>query len=395
MQVLNKKIIYMMVSHILESFSVAPPALELKSHRTRNMAESSNIFEDSQSIQHAPHLAEIRGPMLWTRETLSQDRRWIVNLDKPQLDELDQIAETYSHQQFEHIQNDPNRFPECARLIDQTRDELNRGRGVVLFRGIDARRYEANQLRTLMWTLGIAVGDPMIQNARGELLGEVTDYGHDYQANNVRGYTTRSELAFHCDASEIVALLCVHPARQGGHSKIVCSAAIHNEILATRPELLAPLYRGYHFDLRGEGATGDRDEVTRHRVPIFHYHEDRLSIRFNYKTIVDGMRKAGKPVEGLDLEALNYLSELSKRPDLVVDMQFEAGDIQWLSNHDVLHARDEFLDWDEPNRKRRLYRMWLTLPHGRSLRPEFIDRFNNGPKRGPKPVPGAGYWAGA
>jgi len=359
------------------------------------MPVPSNIFEDSSLTPHPPHLAEIRGPMLWTRETLNRDRSWVINLDKQQLDELDKIALTDSQQPLELIKTDPNRFSQCVSLIDHTRDELDRGRGVVLFRGIDARRYDASQLRTLMWTLGIAVGDPMVQNARGELLGEVTDYGHDYQANNVRGYTTRSELAFHCDASEIVALLCVHPARQGGHSKIVCSAAIHNEILATRPELLAPLYRGYHFDLRGEGATGERDEVTHHRVPIFHYHENRLSIRFNYKTIVDGMRKAGKPVKGLDLEALDYLRELSMRPDLVVDMQFEAGDIQWLSNHDVLHARDEFVDWDDSERKRRLYRMWLTLPHGRSLRPEFIDRFNNGPKRGPKHVPGAGYWAGA
>lgn len=359
------------------------------------MPQSSKFIDDSKSKHPSPWLEHIHGPAAWTRKTLAEDQSWIVHLNHDQLAELDQVVTSVNQQQIEDITKDPRRFSACKDLINDTRDTLNHGRGVVLFRGIDTSRYTTEQLRIVMWTLGIAVGDPMIQNARGELLGEVTDRGHDYQANNVRGYTTRSELAFHCDASEIVALLCVHPARQGGASKIVCSASIHNEILSTRPELLAPLYRGFHFDLRGEGASGERDEVTWHRVPIFHYHDNQLSIRFNYKTIVDGMRKAGKPVEGLDLQALNYLKELSSRPDLMVDMQFEPGDIQWLSNHDVLHARDEFIDWDEPERKRRLLRMWLTLPNGRRLRPEFSDRFNNGPKCGPKPVPGAGYWAGA
>lgn len=341
-----------------------------------------------------PHFERISGPMVWDRAKLTADRDWIVELSPQIQRELELAAEQAEHSRFETIVFEPEKFPATAPLITHTRNELDTGRGIVLFRGIDARHFSLPQLRTIMWLLGSAIGEPMVQNARGELLGEVVDHGHDYDANNVRGYTTRRELAFHCDASEIVGLLCVHPARHGGSSKIVCAAAIHNEILATAPELLEPLYRGFHFDLRGEGAKGEHNEVTHHRVPIFHHHAGRLSIRFNYKTIVDGMRKADKAVAGKDLEALDCVKELSQRPDLMFDMEFEPGDIQWLSNHDVLHARDEFVDWEQEDRKRRLLRMWLTLPHGRPLRDEFSDRFNNGPKQGPAVVQGAGYWAG-
>ena len=41
-------------------------------------------------------------------------------------------------------------------------------------------------------------------------------------------------------------------------------------------------------------------------------------------------------------------------------MDFRAGDIQWLKNATILHARTEFEDHDEPERKRHLLRLWLT-----------------------------------
>lgn len=37
------------------------------------------------------------------------------------------------------------------------------------------------------------------------------------------------------------------------------------------------------------------------------------------------------------------------------------GDIQWLSNHTILQARTAYEDFDEPERKRHLLRLWLSL----------------------------------
>jgi hypothetical protein len=41
-------------------------------------------------------------------------------------------------------------------------------------------------------------------------------------------------------------------------------------------------------------------------------------------------------------------------------MEFRAGDIQWLKNSVILHARTESEDFDEPERKRHLLRLWLN-----------------------------------
>jgi hypothetical protein len=43
-------------------------------------------------------------------------------------------------------------------------------------------------------------------------------------------------------------------------------------------------------------------------------------------------------------------------------MRLEAGDLQLLSNHTALHSRTEFRDDEDENKKRTLYRLWLSMP---------------------------------
>ena len=43
-------------------------------------------------------------------------------------------------------------------------------------------------------------------------------------------------------------------------------------------------------------------------------------------------------------------------------MEFEPGDMQFLKNAVIFHARTEYEDWDEPQQKRHLLRLWLTNP---------------------------------
>ena len=49
-------------------------------------------------------------------------------------------------------------------------------------------------------------------------------------------------------------------------------------------------------------------------------------------------------------------------PALYLDMEFRPGDIQLLKNSVILHKRTEYEDWDEPDRKRHLLRLWLAAP---------------------------------
>ncbi len=46
---------------------------------------------------------------------------------------------------------------------------------------------------------------------------------------------------------------------------------------------------------------------------------------------------------------------------MYLDLDLEPGDIQWLSNHTVVHVRTEYEDHAEPARRRHLLRLWLSI----------------------------------
>jgi hypothetical protein len=76
-----------------------------------------------------------------------------------------------------------------------------------------------------------------------------------------------------------------------------------------------------------------------------------------------------------DIEALDMLGELAGDPELRLDMNFMPGDIQFLHNHTILHARTAYEDWLDAERKRHLLRLWLAPLAARPLPPVFAEAY--------------------
>lgn len=321
----------------------------------------------------------------WTAGELAADPRWVFRLndaDRAEIDAAVEAVKSAGKRAFE-FGRDAFPLPGLADRIADMVDEVENGRGCVLIKGMDVER-PLDDVKIAYWGLGVHLGWPVAQNARGDLIGNIRDFGRGYQEKNVRGYTTNAELGFHCDAMDAVSLLCLRPAKSGGESLIASSTAIFNEILATRPEALELLGRGFHFDLRGEGVTGGADETTFHKVPVFSWYEGRLSCRYNAKTIIDGQAKAGEPLSEDEQAIVTLVRQLAADPRFRFSMDFEPGDVQVLSNHLILHSRTAFEDWPDEEKKRHLIRLWFNLDPdvARPLAPEFADRYNTGPRQG-------------
>ena len=60
-----------------------------------------------------------------------------------------------------------------------------------------------------------------------------------------------------------------------------------------------------------------------------------------------------------------FLAAPSEQTPLEID--FEPGDIYYVYNHVILHARSAYEDWPEPERKRHLFRLWLHTDGARPL----------------------------
>lgn len=77
--------------------------------------------------------------------------------------------------------------------------------------------------------------------------------------------------------------------------------------------------------------------------------------------IRDSQRHASAPrLSAAQRDAIDLIDEIAADPSFHLDMEFRPGDIQWLKNSAILHARTEFEDFPEPERKRHLLRLWLS-----------------------------------
>src|SRR5580704_10616027 len=178
--------------------------------------------------------------------------------------------------------------------------EIKTGPGLLVLRGFPVDKYPPEEMRKVYWGIGAHFGHGCSQSADGDYLGHVTNV-----AKASRGYTTDRELSLHTDSAEIVGLLCVRAAREGGMSIYANSLKVHEIVARERPEYLKVLERGFHCDRRGEEAPED-DSVTPYRVPVFSQVDGVLSTRFVRGIIDRGAETLGEPLSELETEALAF-----------------------------------------------------------------------------------------
>lgn len=293
----------------------------------------------------------------WKGSDLASNGDWCERLSESEVDELDE-ALAYAKRIGKPLgsltkQDFP--LPTLSSKIDRWRDEVQMGRGFQVIRGVPVERWPQSDSEIFFWCVGQHLGIPGAQNPEGDLLGHVRDTGQS--PDEVRHYRTRVNINFHCDAADLVGLLCLQSAKRGGQSRIVSSVSIYNELLRRQPDMVGRLYEPFMMDTKGEGGV--------RYLPVIPCRFDSGCLRTFYHT--DYFRSAadgdGRPMLSADDRALlDLYNEIADSPDLYLDMDLEPGDIQLLSNHTVLHARTGYEDHPEAQRKRHLLRLWVSLP---------------------------------
>lgn len=77
----------------------------------------------------------------------------------------------------------------------------------------------------------------------GKHVQHVRALGVDPSGSTSRSYQHNGQLGYHADPNDLVALLCVRPAKSGGLSCIVSSVTVQNEIVRTRPDRAEVLHQ--------------------------------------------------------------------------------------------------------------------------------------------------------
>jgi hypothetical protein len=142
--------------------------------------------------------------------------------------------------------------------------------------------------------------------------------------------------------------------------------------------LSGPLYR----DRRNEVPPGLPPYYV---LPVFNLHEDRLTTSITPSNIQMAQRHEDVPrLNEVQKEALRQIDEIGQRDGVMMEFKLQPGDIEFTHNHVVLHARTHYEDFDEPERKRHLLRLWMSTPRGRPLPSGYYERYG-GYRQGRRP----------
>lgn len=288
----------------------------------------------------------------WRRDDVLDPKDWTYPLSEAQRRELTALGE------------ETTPLDACPALQEggrAWRAALRDGLGFVLLRGfpLDLPPHALERAYVAMGTL---FGAPAPQNLAGDLLTHVRDTGADPLKPETRLYTTRAEQDFHTDGADVIGLLCLRTAKEGGASRIASSVAIVEQIRRTRPDLHPLLFSDFPWHYQEAGQ------------PAFHFSrpicaQKRVGDveRLNTFFIPWYLRRSQELPEAPRLsaaqhEVIELVERLANDPAFHLDMQFQPGDVQWLKNASILHKRTAYEDHPRPEDKRHLMRLWLSAP---------------------------------
>ena len=330
----------------------------------------------------------VSGRGVWTAETLGSKEAVCFDLEARHLDAIDAAvrAVTGGGLELSTITRADFNLDPIATDIAALEDELLHGRGLLVIRGFPVDRYSLAELEFAFWCVGLQFGSAVSQSVLGDRLGHVIDVTDTDP--NARAYRNNRELTLHTDLADVVSFLCVRKARSGGVSWFASALAVHNEILAARPDLLEVLYRGFPWFRSGEHAD-DSEAVTPWRVPVLSEVDGHVSCRYVRDYIMEAPAQAAgaEPFTEIEEEALDYFGDVSHREGVPIKFTLEPGEAVFINNLTVLHARTAFESDPHPDKKRLLLRLWMKAHESRPQRTE-LKIFDGDGEHGIPPQPG-------
>ena len=325
--------------------------------------------------------APIRGDCVWHGRDIADSPRWVRDLSGQAVAGIDEGLARVKRRGLAWQEVTAADFAldgATAALLDGVAAELESGLGLVKLRGLPVARYSEDELRCIWFGLAQHLGRPLYQSKTAELMRAIRDEGRERDVGASYGQLqdaggvflssyartlSNGQLRFHTDRCDVVGLLCVRQAKSGGVSQLASSPAVHNAMLERRPDLAAALYEDIWRSRLGEEPDG---ENAAYPLPIFGQRDGRFTSHYSL-TYIEAAQKMGHVprLTEKQREAIEMLAALAH--ELSFEMRFAPGDMQFLNNHVIYHARTPFEDDPAPGQGRMLLRVWLSMSNSRAL----------------------------
>ena len=331
------------------------------------------IYDQLYPYSAFPKEISASAPTIWeTSEYQNSPELWQHPFTPEELDSLSKAADDFINRGIALTAISPSNFvlsPGFANSLAAMRTELLDGKGFLLYKGFPVQEWGTHKSGVAYFGLGSYLGLPVSQNSRGHILGHVKDLGEDStQIDKVRIYRTNARQFFHADDCDIVGLLCLARAEEGGESDIASVHKVWNILQAERPDVAELLTKPvWYFDRKGETSKNQQEWI---RTAVFYLEtpaegkEQRVYCKWDPYFVRSLARFSDKglipPLSPEQKEAAEVLEATCDRVKL--HMVLEVGDLQFVANSHVLHARTAYRDFgpDTGKPRRHLMRLWLA-----------------------------------
>jgi hypothetical protein len=308
----------------------------------------------------------IAGPGAWTRDTLKKED-WLLKIPPECITELARALREVQDDSLpvHEIDTVKLHLPACVEFMMDVRRVLETG---TLFAVVDRLPFEEwskAEMTRAYWMLASLLSRPVQQTFAGTMLFDVRDLGLAKQmlpGSGIRSTVTNLDLNFHNDncfntlIPTFIGLLCLRTAKSGGISKAISFQTVHNLMREQHPEALERLYQPVWWDRHREFAPGASPVVAN---PVFESRDGIPLARFSIYNITGGYKILNEELDAELRDALKAMLSFIEQPQLQCQMSFEPGQIQFLNNRAIGHARTDFIDHPEPDQKRHLVRLWM------------------------------------
>ncbi|KAL2062016.1 hypothetical protein VTL71DRAFT_6282 [Oculimacula yallundae] len=317
--------------------------------------------------------AELKGELVWEGKDFTDESQWTLVLTESHIKEIDAALKHFKslNKPIGFVNQQTFPLPTLSPILRQHAKELQSGRGFFVLRGLKPDNYETEDNIIIYAGVSSYIGSirgrqdsKLVDGVKqSSMLNHIKDLSKTSVAGNIGApaYTTDKQV-FHTDAGDIVSLFSLNVAAKGGESKLASSWRVYNELARTRPDIIKTLSENWVFDGYGNPDKPYTTKPLLYHTPPTSTSPERVIIQYarrGFTGFLNLPRTPGiPPITEAQAEALDALHFLAEKFSLTLD--FQKGDVQYVNNLSIFHARDGFTD--EPGKERHLLRLWLRDP---------------------------------
>ncbi|KAJ5752926.1 hypothetical protein N7520_009843 [Penicillium odoratum] len=351
--------------------------------RSRQRKETESL----QSNIPAGFPQKLDSPLVWEGKEIEKRRDWIYQLSDLQLDEIDAALQSFKalNKPLGYINESTFSLPTLRPILRDLSTELHKGRGFFVLRGLRIDDHSREDNVIIYTGVSSHVGsirgrqqDTRLQNGTSPVISHIKDITGITEKGKIGAPSnTADKQVFHTDAGDIISLLCLSPAAEAGESYLSSSWNVYNILAKERPDLIHTLSQDWPVDGFGSPQKPYTLRPLLYHQPATETTPERVLIQYARRYFTGFLAQPRSadipPITEAQAEALDALHFLAEEHRAVLD--FQKGDIQYVNNLSIFHARNGFTD--APGKERHLLRLWLRDPENAWKTPEPLkDRWD-------------------